>query len=130
MIAFEVKLNGNRICIAGADDLCVLTTTIVDTGRLGVKTVSARQDHSAPDLFYSVGGLTRRPDPKKDIHVRWKSVAPLRVDDLLEVKVVEVTKVDPPKSRVKAEPRPGERKRSKPLKGRYRSQRDKRGHPE
>jgi hypothetical protein len=113
MIAFEVKLNGKRICIAGAEDLCVLSANIAATGTLGVKTVPAgRDDDSVPDLFYSVGGLTRRPDPKKDQHVRWKSVAPLRVGDLLEVKVVEVRKADRPKSREIAERRPAKRRRA------------------
>jgi hypothetical protein len=113
MIAFEVKLNGKRICIAGAEDLCVLSANIAATGMLGVKTLPAdRGDDSAPDLFYSVGGLTRRPDPKKDVHVRWKSVAPVRVGDLLEVKVVEVSKADRPKSHVRAERRPAKRKRA------------------
>ncbi|SRR5260370_41819779 len=113
MIAFEVKLNGKRICIAGAEDLCVLSANIAAAGILGVKTVPAGRDHnSAPDFFYSVGGLTRRPNPKKDVHVRWKSVAPLRVGDMLEVKVVVVRKADRPKSRERAERRPGKRRRA------------------
>ncbi len=113
MIAFEVRLNGRRICIAGAEDLCVLTANIVATGMLGVKTIPAgRDDDSVPDLFYSVGGLTRRPDPKKDVHLRWKSVAPLRVGDVLEVKVVEVSKADRPKSREKDARRPAKRRRA------------------
>jgi hypothetical protein len=113
MIAFEVKLNGKRICIAGAEDLGVLTANIVATGMLGVKTLLAgRSDNSAPDLFYSVGGLAGRPDPKKDVYVKWKSDAPLSVGDLLEVKIVEVSKVDRPKSRKRAERRPAKKKRS------------------
>jgi hypothetical protein len=42
MIAFEVTLNGNRICIAGGDDLAVLNTIITASGKLGAKTVPAR----------------------------------------------------------------------------------------
>lgn len=113
MIAFEVKLNGKHICIAGAEDLCVLSANIAATGRLGARTVpSGREDDFTPDLFYSVSGLTGRPDPKKDVHVRWKSVTSLRVGDLLEVKIVEVSKADQPKSRKKAERRPARRKRA------------------
>jgi len=113
MIAFEVKLNGKRICIAGAEDLCVLSANIAATGKLGLKTVPAgRDDDDAPDLFYSVGGLTRRADKKKDVHVRWKSVAPLRVGDMLVVKVIEVSKADRPRSREKAEPRHSKRRRA------------------
>jgi hypothetical protein len=104
MIAFEVKLNGKRICIAGAEDLCVLSANVAASGKLGVKTVpSGRQDNSAPEVFYSVGGLTGRPDPKKDVHLRWKSVVPLTVGDRLEVTILEVKKADRPKSRSNAE---------------------------
>ena len=106
MIAFEVKLNGRRICIAGAEDLCVLSATINAAGKLGVKTVPSRRNNgSAREVFYSVGGLTRRPDPTKDVHLRWKSVAPLRIGDRLVIKVLEVRKADRPKSRKKAERR-------------------------
>jgi hypothetical protein len=113
MIAFEVKLNGKRICIAGAEDLCVLSANISASGKLGLKTVPARpDDESARDLFYSVGELTRRPDPKKDVHLRWKSVAPLRVGDILEVRVLQVGKADRPKSRIKAERRRAKRGRA------------------
>src|SRR5688500_6127350 len=34
MIAFEVKVNGRRVCIAGADDLAVLNTIISASGKL------------------------------------------------------------------------------------------------
>jgi hypothetical protein len=99
MIAFEVKLNGNRICIAGADDLAVLTASVTAGGDLGRKTVN----HCAPHIHYSVGGLTARPDPTKDVHMRWKSIAPLRLGDAIEIKVLEVPKADRPKSRTNAE---------------------------
>jgi hypothetical protein len=105
MIAFEVSLNGKRICTAGADDLGVLTTIVSACGKLGKKTVPARPDETSGEVFYSVGGLTSRSDPKKNVHVRWKSVAPLKLGDVVQVKVVETEKVDRAKSRFKAKPR-------------------------
>jgi hypothetical protein len=102
MIAFEVRLNGKRICIAGAEDLTVLSTSISASGKLGPKTVPARPDDTNREIFYSVGGLTARPDPEKDVHVRWKSIAPLKVGDVIEVKVLDVKKADRAKSRKKA----------------------------
>lgn len=102
MIAFEVKLNGKRICIAGAEDLAVLHTNVVAAGTLGAKTVPARPGDTKNDLFYSVSGLTRRSDSKKDVHLNWKSIAPLKVGDVIQVKVLEVKKADPPKARKKA----------------------------
>jgi hypothetical protein len=102
MIAFEVRLNGKRICIAGADDLAVLNTIITASGKLGPKTIPARPDDTNGEIHYSVGGLTARRDPEKDVHVRWKSIAPLKVGDVIQVKVLDVKKADRAKSRKKA----------------------------
>src|SRR6478752_5568900 len=105
MIAFEVILNGKRICTAGAEDLYVLTADMTAAGKLGKKTVyEGLPDDTLPEvqLHYSVGGLTRRRNPEKDVHLTWKSVRRLRVGDSLEVRVVEVRKADQPKSQVSA----------------------------
>lgn len=104
MIAFEVSLNGKRVCTAGADDLGVLSAIISACGKLGKKAVPFRPNQIW-EMHYSIGGLTSRSDPKKDVHVRWKSVAPLKVGDIVQVRVVETEKVDRAKSRTRAEKR-------------------------
>ena len=98
MIALEVTLNGKKVCIAGADDLGVLSATLSACGKLGLKTVAARPEEAC-DLFYSVGGLTSRLDPKKDVHLNWKSIAPLKVGDTIQVRIIETDRVDRAKSR-------------------------------
>ena len=103
MIALEVKRNGKRVCIAGADDLAVLSAHVTAVGKLGKKTVPARPDDTTGEIHYSVGGLTRRPDPRKDVHVEWKSIAPLRVGDVIQVKILETKNVDRATSRTKAQ---------------------------
>jgi hypothetical protein len=102
MIAFEIRLNGKRVCTAGTEDLAVLSTHITAVGKLGKKTVPARSDDTKGEVFYSVGGLTARPNPKKNVHVRWKSVAPLKAGDVIQVKILETAKADPPRSRKRA----------------------------
>jgi ATP-dependent Clp protease adapter protein ClpS len=102
MIALEVRRNGKRVCIAGADDLAVLSAHVTAVGKLGTKTVPARPDDTTGEIHYSVGGLTARPDPKKDVHLKGKSVAPLRVGDVIEVRVLETERVDRATSRTKA----------------------------
>ena len=114
MIAFEVKLNGKRVCIAGADDLAVLSTNIGAVGKLGKKTVPARPDETTGEIHYSVGGRTSRPDANKDVHVRWKPVAPLKVGDVIEVRILETEKVDRATSRTKAERKRAQQAGSKP----------------
>jgi hypothetical protein len=105
MIALKVRLNGKQVCVAGADDLAVLNAIVTASGKLGNKTVPARPDDTTGEIFYSVGGLTARPDPTKDVHMRWKSVAALNVGDVIQVEIVETDKPDRAKSRTKAKPR-------------------------
>jgi hypothetical protein len=91
MIALEVKLNGKRVCIAGADDMAVLSADVTACGKLGKKTVPRRPN--ATEIYYSVGGLSPRPNGK-DIYPKWKLAAPLQVGDVLEVRILETEKVD------------------------------------
>jgi hypothetical protein len=102
MIALEVRKNGKRVCIAGAEDLGVLTTCITAVGKLGKKAVPARRDETTGLVGYSVGGLTSRPDPDTDVHLREKSVAPLKVGDVIEVRILETERVDRATSRFRA----------------------------
>jgi hypothetical protein len=99
MLALRVSVNGKRVCTAGADDLTVLSAIVSAVGKLGKKTASKKPDDAIADIFYSVGGLTAREDPKKDVHVRWKSTVPLRIGDVIEVKILEAEKVDRAKKR-------------------------------
>ena len=99
MLALEVSLNGKRVCVAGAEDLCVLNAIVTAAGKLGKKTVPARPDDTMGEVFFSVGGLTRRGDSNTDVHVRWKSNVPIRVGDVVEVKVLEADEADRASSR-------------------------------
>ena len=100
MIALEIKLNGKPICVAGADDLTVLSADITACGKLGKKSVP-RRPNDATEINYSVGGLIPRPNDK-DIFPKWKFAAPLRVGDVIEVRILETEKVDRAKSGKKA----------------------------
>src|SRR2546425_47450 len=99
MIAFEVSRNGKRICTAGAEDLAVLNAVVSACGRLGKKTAPARSNETGSDLFCSVGGLSGRKDPKRDVHVRWKSVSKLKVGDVIQVRILDTNTVDKPRHR-------------------------------
>ncbi len=107
MIALEVSLNGKLVCIAGAEDLSVLGTHVTATGPLGKETVPAHSKDIV-DLFYIVGGLTSRKNPNKDVHMRWKSFAPLRVGNVIQVKILQTDKVDCATSRHRAKLQRGE----------------------
>ena len=101
MIALEVTVNGKRVCTAGSEDLSVLSTVVTACGRLGKKTFPARANEIY-DVFYRVGGLTSRADPANDIHLNWQKLTPLAIGDIIQIKILETTRVDRPKSRTKA----------------------------
>ena len=103
MIAFKITRNGREICTAGAEDLAVLSAIVSATGKLGSDTVPSHPDRIGADVYFSVGGLTGRKDPKKDVHVDWESVSSLNVGDVITVTVIETSVVDRPKRRRKAD---------------------------
>ena len=101
MIAFEVSLNEKRICVAGAEDLGVLSAHVTACGKLGKKTVPFRPDDASDEIHYSVGGLTSRPKSQTNVHVRWASDRQLRVGDVVTVRVIETETADRATSRSK-----------------------------
>jgi hypothetical protein len=103
MIAFEISLNGKLVCIAGADDLGVLNTMITASGKLGKQSIPARPDDLQGEVFYGVGGLTSRKDPRQDVHLKWIDLDPLNVGDTIQVRVIESDTVDKPMKRTKAD---------------------------
>jgi hypothetical protein len=83
MRAFQVRLNGKRICLAGIGEQGVLSTTI---------TYVPFRKRRETRLY--VGGLVL----PQDEHVCWKQVV-LRTGDEIRLKVVETDTVDKPRFR-------------------------------
>lgn len=100
MIALETTLNGQQLCIAGAEDLCVLNTIVNAVGKLGDLSKHPRDLESA-DLFLSVGGLTRRT-VGDDEHLRWTEEQSLSVGDEITITILKVEEADLPSSRTPA----------------------------
>ena len=91
MIAFEVFLNGNKVCRAGVGDLGVLTTVLSWVRREGRNTETREPGNIEEELTLNVGGLIS----SKNEHVRW-SESKLTVGDEVRVRVVNLESVDPP----------------------------------
>ena len=88
MSAFEIYLNGEKICTAGVGNDGVLSAIVnCITGR------------SRADLHLQVGGLI---NPGKE-HVSWIEQKQLTLGDEIRVKVVEADSVDEPKRRTPEE---------------------------
>jgi hypothetical protein len=85
MKAFEVRLNGRKLCTAGFSERDVVLSAIVDY-------VSG---HGNDELALTVGGLI---SPKGE-HVRWVKDKKLRIGDEIQVKIVETESADSPRER-------------------------------
>jgi len=81
MRAFDVSLNGKKLCRAGIGDDGVLSTI--------VNWVTSK---GAGNLFLEVGGLVSTVDE----HVKWVNQKSLQVGDTIQVTVVDAKSVDEP----------------------------------
>src|SRR6266478_2677532 len=108
MIALEISRNGKRVCVAGGEDLAVLTANLTAVGKLGRKTVRARLNGAREGIHLTVHAFTARPSADKDAILRWKPAVPLRVGDAILVTILETRTVDRPTSSQRAHHRPGE----------------------
>ncbi len=89
MRAFEVSLNGKKLCLAGIGEDGVLSTIVNWVARKG-----------RGDLFLEVGGLVSPVDE----HVAWIKQKPLLVGDKIQVRIVQTASVDEPKTRHREDP--------------------------
>ncbi len=88
MIAFEVRLNGRKICTAGVGDLGVLSACLSWRGSQPYK----KGGSPVPEyLRLDVGGLTALCED-----LRWID-RKIKRGDLVTIKVVEVANVDKPR---------------------------------
>jgi len=89
MRAFEVSLNGKKLCLAGIGNDGVLSAI--------VNWVTGDQ---VSDLSLEVGGLV---SPIQE-HVAWVRRKPLRVGDVIGVKIVETRSTDRPVKKHRIDP--------------------------
>jgi hypothetical protein len=89
MRAFEVYLNGKRLCVAGIGDNGVLTTIIDHVS-----------GHGRNEQHVRIGGLVNATDE----HVHW-GLKRLKTGDEVLVKIVESISVDRPTKRRKRDPK-------------------------
>jgi hypothetical protein len=78
MIAFDVYLNGERLCVAGVGDSGVLTAC------------ATWVSHSL-EMNLDVGGV-RRDERGSPAHVRWTDT-PIRVGDEIRIRVTDAAEI-------------------------------------
>jgi hypothetical protein len=89
MRAFEVSVNGEKVCVAGIRDDGVLTTIVH---------WAAQQGDEA--FFLQVGGLISQ---RKE-HTNWINQKPLSVGDNVQVKIIETDVADRPVEQYRLDP--------------------------
>ena len=90
MLAFEVLVNDERLCLAGAEDWAVLNVSLS-----GVKhRHPSIPDADEVDLY--VGALTQPDLTGASYHLRWKGLRGLPVGTKVTFNVVETDRVDEP----------------------------------
>jgi hypothetical protein len=89
MRAFEIHLNGKKLCLAGIGESGVLSAIVNWVARENVG-----------DLFMEVGGLVTPVDE----HVSWMRQKRLRVGDKIQIRVIEAISVDKPSRTKRPDP--------------------------
>jgi hypothetical protein len=88
MLAFEISLNGKKLCVAGIDDRGVLSSIVTWATRRSTG-VPETADESC---FLQVGGLLSRTEE----YVDWVHQEPLAIGDEIHLRIVETNSADVP----------------------------------
>lgn len=91
MRAFEVLVNGEKLCVAEIGDGGVLSTI-----------VNLVVHHGDGGFSVNVGGLISETKE----HVNWVSQKPLHVGDDVQVRIVEADAIDTPIDKYRLDPTP------------------------
>jgi hypothetical protein len=100
MIALEIQLNGQRLCLAGAEDLSVLNAGVGVVGLLKSKQsplIPPPRDSTArqrPYFDLQVGGLTDRGPGIEDSHLRWCTGVNVGIGDVVCVRILDIAPTD------------------------------------
>jgi hypothetical protein len=100
MIAFNVYLNGKKVCTAGVPDTGVLSAHVTWLRRTGEQRLSKQAHGVEEELTMDVGGLITPIDE----YVRWADRRPVRVGDEVRIKIVNAERVDRPRARKRSDP--------------------------
>ena len=105
MIAFEIFLNGEKICTAGVDaDYGMLTAMLAWVKRdVGQLPAEVRSDVSAEDLKMTISG--QKSLGANDLeNLQWPGVA-LKPGDDIHIRIVDAGRIDPPQTAKKIRPK-------------------------
>ncbi len=100
MIAFEVSINGKRMCTAGIADFGVLSAILSWARRRPENSRDGKNIEE--ELTFEVGGLDST-DSAVSEHIKWLAT-PLQVGDTVSIRVIERDEVEAPGERRREDP--------------------------
>jgi hypothetical protein len=96
MIGFEIKINGNKICVAGGSDMGIVTAILTWVKRQGNGERQEQETKKELDeLIIQVGGI-RYPDDKSQQDVNWINQQFFSVGDEISIDIVDTSEFDEP----------------------------------
>ena len=96
MIALDISLNGERLSIAGREDLCVLTFFLDAGGACGPDTHMEGLPLDGCDISFAVNGASSKPGAPEDETLEWVPSRRLAIGDCISVRILETESVHPP----------------------------------
>lgn len=103
MIAFEVIVNGNKLCDAGVEGLGVLTAILSSAHRVPQPEAEMNQLYPPDELILEVGGLESAYNEVPGQQMSWASKH-LKVGDTIVINIKSLEIVDPPEKLVSEDP--------------------------
>ena len=103
MIAFEVIVNGSKLCDAGIEGLGVLSATLSWAHRLPAPEEESNELYPPDELLLEVGGLKSARDDEPGQQMSWLTKH-LQVGDAIVINIKRLETVDPPEKLVPEDP--------------------------
>ena len=100
MIAFEVNINGKRVCTAGIAGFGVVSAILSWARRRSENSRDGKKIEE--ELTFEVGGLDST-DPAVSEYLKWLAT-PLQVGDIVSIKVIEHDAAEAPSERRREDP--------------------------
>lgn len=104
MIAFEVIVNGSKLCNAGIEGLGVLSAILSWTHTVPEREAESNDLYPTDELLLEVGGLKSERDNQPGQQMSWLSKH-LQVGDAIVINIKSLETVDPPEKLVAEDPR-------------------------
>lgn len=97
MLILELRVNGNLVGTAGAEDLSVLGAHVTALGKLGKESLGTKVLKEGVEFQCELTGLTSRKEDPQNVHLCWFTSDEVGVDDEICISIMEANAADTPK---------------------------------